>query len=107
MNRSNTDDPISSSAAATSDAVEHRVDVVAITRATASIVRASTTDGGRVPCEIGLGTVMPCAASSSAVPIIAVQSPACTRRSRPGQAPPRPGLGEFSPRMTATGARSP
>ena len=50
---------------------------------------------------------MPCAASSSAVPIIAVQSPSCTRRSRPGQATTSPELGELAPRITATGARSP
>ena len=36
---------------------------------------------------------MPRAASSSAVPIIAAQSPGCTRRSRPGQTSPRRGRG--------------
>ena len=42
-----------------------------------------------------------------AVPIMAVQSPARTSKSLPGQGVTSPGVAEFSPRTTATGARSP
>jgi len=44
---------------------------------TASITRRT---GGRRAreCDSGPGMAMPCSVSSSAVPIIAVQSPACT-----------------------------
>ena len=67
---------------------------------------------GGTPCGASAisadpGTLMPWAANSSAVPIIIVQSPACTPRSRPGQISISPGSGESSPWMTATGARSP
>ncbi|GAB4622375.1 hypothetical protein MOKP43_12280 [Mycobacterium avium subsp. hominissuis] len=55
----------------------------------------------------GRGVLMPRAASSSALPIMAVQSPARTRWSRPGQGTTSPGVAPSLPWITATGARSP
>ena len=67
----------------------------------------ATSGRSRGATGIGLAILMPRSASSSAVPIMAVQSPGCTGTSRPGQAITSPGLCAASERMMATGARSP
>ena len=71
---------------------------------TASMTRRTLDWLERVAVEGG--TEIPRASISSFGPIIEVQSPLKTCRSRPGHGTTSPGVGEFLPWTTATGARS-
>ena len=71
---------------------------------TASMARRALEWRERV--AVADGTEIPRASISSFGPIIDVQSPLKICRSRPGHGTTSPGVGEFLPWTTATGARS-